>query len=61
MTATTGKAGRGTLLLMGDGGGSPEVFTAVGNVASFNGPNESMTMLDGTHLTPASSWRKSPA
>lgn len=49
MTATTGKAGRGTLLQMGDGG-SPEVFATVGNVASVNGPNETMTMLDGTHL-----------
>lgn len=49
MTATTGKAGRGIKLLMGDGGG-PEVFTAVGNVPSLDGLTETMTMLDGTHL-----------
>jgi hypothetical protein len=59
MVATTGKAGRGTLLKMGDAG-SPEVFTAIANVASFNGPNESMTMLDGTHLNSGEFMEKIP-
>lgn len=59
MVATTGKAGRGTLLKMGDAG-SPEIFTAIANVASFNGPNESMTMLDGTHLNSGEFMEKIP-
>lgn len=49
MAATTGKAGRGALLQMGDAG-SPEIFTSIANIANSTGPNESMTMLDGTHL-----------
>lgn len=59
MVATTGKAGRGALLKMGDAG-SPEVFTSVANIASVNGPNESMTMLDGTHLNSGEFMEKIP-
>lgn len=58
-TPTTGKAGRGTLLKMGDGGG-PEIFTKLANIASFNGPNESFTMLDGTHLDSGEFMEKIP-
>ncbi|RJT32800.1 hypothetical protein D3227_25715 [Mesorhizobium waimense] len=59
MTATTGKAGRSAKLKMGDGGG-PEIFTAVANIASVTGPNETMTMLDGTHLDSGEFTEKIP-
>ena len=45
----TGVRAQGTLLQRGDGS-TPEVFTTVGGIDGFDGPNESTGVLDVTAL-----------
>lgn len=48
-TATTGKAGIGVVLKMGDGA-SPEVFTTVANCTNLSAGGVTLNMIDATHL-----------
>jgi len=47
--ATNALETQGVVFKRGDGGG-PEVFTAVGEVNSFDGPGGAATIIDATHL-----------
>ena len=49
MAATDVKAGFGTLLKIGDGGG-PEVFTTVPECQDFSGPASATQTEDATHM-----------
>jgi len=49
MPATQGTSGFGSLLKIGDGGGS-EVFTPIAEVKSITGPSFSLETIDATHM-----------
>lgn len=57
MSATQGTRGFGTLLKIGDGGGS-EVFTNVLEVKGINGPNLSTDTVDATHMESPSGFKE---
>lgn len=57
MPATQGRSGFGTLLKIGDGGGT-EVFTAIAEVKSITGPNFSLETIDATHMASPNGHRE---
>lgn len=57
MSQTQGTSGFGTLLQIGDGGGT-EVFTSIAEVKSITGPNLSLETIDATHMTSPSGHRE---
>jgi hypothetical protein len=48
---------KGTLIKMGDGA-SPEVFSAIAEVLSIGGPNETREKIDVTHLNSPGDYRE---
>jgi hypothetical protein len=57
MATSTGKVGLGVTFKIGDGN-SPEVFTAVGNVANISVNGRSVDEIDFTHLGSTGSYRE---
>lgn len=57
MSTTQGTSGFGTLLKIGDGGGT-EVFTAIAEVKSISGPSLSLETIDATHMSSPSGHRE---
>lgn len=57
MPASTGKVGLGVTIEIGDGS-SPEVFTAIAQVASINGPRQVLEFVDKTHLQSTGGYRE---
>ena len=55
MTVSSGINAFGTLLKIGDGGGS-EVFTTVAEVTSISGPALSLAMIEVTNHSSTSGW-----
>jgi hypothetical protein len=51
--ATKAKAAKGTLIKRGDGNGGSEVFTTIGEVLSFSGPNGTLPTFDATSFDSA--------
>lgn len=57
MAKTQGKGGFGTLLKVGDGGGT-EVFTTVAEVVDINPGDVSLETADATHMESPSAFRE---
>lgn len=57
MTVSSGINAFGTLLKIGDGGGS-EVFTTIAEVTNITGPSLSLEMIEVTNHTSTSGWKE---